>query len=114
VSSVLAIVFTAIYAGHSTLTEPMAPGWVEKWIFGFGPIVLPVLAAGFISLISINDLHRRVARYREMHIRLTAARKEAAFVQTWGSLERVVAKAERALLQEVFEWHSITSFSETH
>jgi hypothetical protein len=113
-SSVLAIGFTAIYAGHSTLAEPVAPSWVENWIFGFGPIVLPVLAAGFISMISINDLHRRVARYREMHVRLTAARKEAAFVQTWGALERVVAKAERALLQEVFEWHSITSFSETH
>ena len=114
VSSVLAIVFTAVYALHSTLAEPVAPAWVENWVFGFGPIVLPVLAAGFISMISINDLHRRVARYREMHVRLTSARKEAAFVQTWGALERVVAKAERALLQEVFEWHSITSFSETH
>lgn len=114
VSSVLAIVFTAAYAAHSAMAEPIAPSWMEMWIFGFGPIVLPVLAAGFISLISINDLHRRVARYREMHVRLEAARKEAAFVQTWGSLERVVAKAERALLQEVFEWHSITSFTETH
>ena len=114
VSSILAIVFTAIYAAHSTLSEPVAPHWMEAWVFGFGPIVLPVLAAGFISLISINDLHRRVARYKEMHIRLEAARKEAAVVQTWGSLERVVAKAERALLQEVFEWHSITSFSESH
>ena len=114
VSSVLAIVFTAIYAAHSTMPQPFAPAWIETWVFGFGPIVLPVLAAGFISLISINDLHRRVARYREMHVRLTAARKEAAFVKTWGALERVVAKAERALLQEVFEWHSITSFSETH
>jgi hypothetical protein len=114
ISSVLAIVFTAIYAAHSALAQPVAPSWVENWVFGFGPIVLPVLAAGFISLISINDLHRRVARYREMHIRLATARKEAAFVQTWGALERVVAKAERALLQEVFEWHSITSFSETH
>jgi hypothetical protein len=114
ISSVLAIVFTAIYAAHSTLDAPIAPMWVQHWIFGFGPIVLPVLAAGFISLISINDLHRRVARYREMHVRLASARKEAAFVQTWGALERVVAKAERALLQEVFEWHSITSFSETH
>jgi hypothetical protein len=113
VSTVLAIVFTAAYAVHTTLAQPMAPRWVEMWIFGFGPIVLPVLAAGFISLISINDLHRRVARYREMQVRLQAARKEAAFVQTWGALERVVAKAERALLQEVFEWHSITSFSET-
>ncbi len=114
ISTLLAIVFTAIYAVHSTLAHPVAPGWVEAWIFGFGPIVLPVLAAGFISLISINDLHRRVARYKEMHVRLEAARKEAAFVQTWGSLERVVAKAERALLQEVFEWHSITSFTESH
>ncbi|MBL9209297.1 MAG: hypothetical protein JNL92_02460 [Opitutaceae bacterium] len=114
ISSLLAIVFTAIYAAHSTLAQPVAPPWVESWIFGFGPIVLPVLAAAFISLISINDLHRRVARYKEMRIRLETARKEAAFVQTWGALERVVAKAERALLQEVFEWHSITSFTESH
>ena len=62
----------------------------------------------------LGDLHRRVARYKEMRIRLEAARKEAAFVQTWGSMERVAARAERALLQEVFEWHSITSFSESH
>ena len=113
-SSVGAIVFTAIYAAHSTLAEPIAPHWMETWVFGFGPIVLPVLAAGFISLVSINDLHRRVARYREMHVRLEAARKEASFAQTWGSLERVIIRTERALLQEVFEWHSITSFSDTH
>lgn len=110
----LAIVFTAAYAIHSTVADTSAAPWIEAGIFGFGPIVLPVLAAGFISLISINDLHRRVARYREMHVRLENARKEAAFVQTWGALERVVAKAERALLQEVFEWHSITSFTESH
>jgi len=113
-SSILAIVFTASYAVHSTLGHPVAPPWVETWIFGFGPIVLPVLAAACISLVSINDLHRRVARYKEMRVRLEAARKEAAYVQTWGALERVVAKAERALLQEVFEWHSITSFTESH
>lgn len=42
------------------------------------------------------------------------ARKEAQFAQTWGALERVVARVETALLQEVFEWHSLTSFSEAH
>jgi len=26
----------------------------------------------------------------------------------------VVARVETALLQEVFEWHSLTSFSEAH
>ncbi|MSU72322.1 MAG: hypothetical protein EXS43_08265 [Opitutus sp.] len=112
--STLAILFTAAYAIYSVMPAAVAPHWVQAWVFGFGPVVLPVLAAGFISLISVNDLHRRVARYREMRIRLETARKEAAFVQTWGALERVVAKAERALLQEVFEWHSITSFTESH
>jgi hypothetical protein len=113
-SSILAIVCTAAYAINTLLPEAVAPVWVEEWIFGFGPIVLPVLAAGCMSLISINDLHRRVARYREMRMRLETARKEATFAQTWGALERVIAKVERALLQEVFEWHSVTSFTESH
>jgi hypothetical protein len=37
-SSVGAIVFTAIYAAHSALAEPIAPHWMETWVFGFGPI----------------------------------------------------------------------------
>ena len=67
-----------------------------------------------LELVSINDLHRRVARYEELRGRLEAARKEASHAQTWGALERVVARVERALLQEVFEWHSLTSLSEAH
>ncbi|MDO8542340.1 MAG: hypothetical protein Q7S40_18020 [Opitutaceae bacterium] len=114
VVSVLAICFAAAHASHSLIPEVIAPGWVQRWVYGFSPIMLPVFAAVLISLVSINDLHRRVARYKEMQVRLEAARKEGTFVQTWGSLERVVAKAERALLQEVFEWHSITSFTESH
>jgi hypothetical protein len=113
-ASLLAIIFTFFYALTSVLPGYHAPDWIQHWFFDFFPIVLPVLAAAFISLISINDLHRRVARYKEMRVRLVAARKEANFVETWGALERVVAKAERALLQEVFEWHSITSFTESH
>ena len=77
-------------------------------------ILLPVLAAAFMSLVHVNDLHRRVARYEELRGRLEAARKEASHAQTWGALERVVARVERALLQEVFEWHSLTSLSEAH
>ncbi len=112
VCSSLAVFFAAAYAVHAALPGAVPPTWVPAWIYGFGPIVLPVLAGGCLALVSVNDLHRRVARYREMRVRLETARKEATFVQTWGSLERVVAKAERALLQEVFEWHSITSFTE--
>jgi hypothetical protein len=109
--SLLAACFAAAYASHSLVPEIKAPGWVQAWIYDFGPAVLPAVAAAFISLIHVNDLHRRLARYRELRVRLEAARKEALFVQTWGALERIVAKAERALLHEVFEWHSITSFT---
>lgn len=112
-SSVAAIVFTAGYALQGTFHWEV-PHWVEAVCFHFSPIMLPVLAAAFISLISINDLHRRVARYREMCIRLGTVRREIAHSQTWAGLERAIAKAERVLLQEVFEWHSITSFSESH
>jgi len=112
-SSVLAILFTIGYALEGTLHFEVPP-FVEEFFFHFGPIILPVFAAAFISLISINDLHRRVARYREMCIRLGTVRKEIAHSQTWAGLERAIAKAERVLLQEVFEWHSITSFTESH
>jgi hypothetical protein len=108
----LAIFFAAAYAIHTTMPEAVPPAWVPGWIYGFAPIMLPVLAAGFLALASVHDLHHRVARCHEMRVRLETARKEAVLVQTWGALERVVAKAERALLREVFEWHSITSFSE--
>ena len=114
VTSVLAILCTAAYAINTVLPVGTVPRWFEAWVFGFGPIILPVLAACCMSLISINDLHRRVARYREMRGRLETARKEASSARTWGALEHVITKVERALLQEVFEWHSVTSFTESH
>lgn len=114
VASVGAIIFTALYAVHGTFGWPEWPHVLEEIMYYFAPIIFPVLAAAFISLISINDLHRRGARYREMCIRLETVRKEIAHSQTWAGLERAIAKAERVLLQEVFEWHSITSFTESH
>jgi hypothetical protein len=109
----LAICVAAANAAHHAIRDVAAPDWVNTWVYGFGLMVLPSLAVAIIALINIHDLYRRVARCHEMRVRLETARKEATYVQTWGALERVVAKAERALLAEVFEWHSITSFTET-
>jgi hypothetical protein len=114
IATVSAITCTAAYALHHLWNYADLPPAVEEWLFYFLPISLPVVAAAFISLISINDLHRRVARYREMQAILQAARKQVAYSHTWSSLERVVQRTEQALLQEVMEWHAITSFAESH
>ena len=113
IATLLAMACTLAYAvchtGHLEV-----PHGVETVVFLFLPISLPVIAASFISLISINDLQRRVARFREMQLMLEDSRKRVTFCQTWNSLERIVLKTESALLQEVLEWHSITSFAESH
>jgi hypothetical protein len=110
ISTVLALVFTAAYALN------MIPISIhgEEVFYYFLPISLPVIAAACISLISVHDLHRRVARYREMEHLLEASHRQIAFCQTWNSLEKVVHRTENSLIQEVLEWHSITSFSESH
>jgi drug/metabolite transporter (DMT)-like permease len=113
IATLLALASTASYAVAYSLNADV-PQWMQTTVFYFLPITLPVVAASLISLISINDLQRRVARYREMRMELEASRRQIGFCATWNSIERVVLKTERALLHEVLEWHSITSFAESH
>ena len=113
IGTVSALVFTAFYAITRTLHTPL-PEWVAGTTNVFLPIALPAIAAACISIISINDLQRRVARFREMRTLLEASRAQIASCRTWNSVEHVVLKTERALLREVIEWHSIRSFSESH
>lgn len=113
IATVLALVSTAFYAISRTLHLDI-PVWVKGTTYYFLPIALPAIAAAAISIISINDLQRRVARYREMKARLEASRAQVASCKTWNSLEHVVLRTERALLQEVIEWHSIQSLTASH
>jgi hypothetical protein len=112
-ATVMAMVCVTIYA--LTLSNHVhVPAWLQHTVFDFLPICLPVAAAATISIISINDLQRRVARYRDMQATLGACGAQISYCSTWNSLERVVLRTERALLQEVIEWHSLASFSESH
>jgi hypothetical protein len=113
IATVLAMACVASYAITLSL-HLHAPGWLEDLVFSFLPVSLPVAAAATISIISINDLQRRVARYRDMQATLAASRAQIIYCSTWNSLEKVVLRTERALLQEVIEWHSLASFSESH
>lgn len=114
VSTVLAIVCMSAFAVHHTFHLPPLPPLLEAVVFHFLPIILPVVAAAFIALISINDLHRRVARYREMCELLDGTRRQIALAHSWQSLERLVRHTERVLLQEVLEWHTLMRHLEAH
>jgi len=112
-ATVLAMACVAAYAITLTLHVHVPP-WLEIGAFGFLPIFLPVVAAATISIVSINDLQRRVARYRDMQAVLEHSLIQVRHCATWNSLERVVLRTERALLQEVIEWHSLANFTESH
>lgn len=113
-ATLLAIVCTAAYAIDHTWHAGWLKGGPEYLVYYFLPISLPVIAAALMSLISINDLHRRVARYREMQHLLKDARKQLKFAQSWHGVERIVHRTERALLQEVTEWRTLMSHLESH
>jgi conflict system pore-forming effector with SLATT domain len=113
IATISALVSTAFYATSTTLHWDI-PAWISGTTNVFLPIALPALAAAAISIISINDLQRRVARYREMRQVLQSSRSQVASCRTWNSIEHVVLKTERALLQEVIEWHSVRSFTSSH
>lgn len=113
VATILALASTAFYAASLTLHAEL-PGWLTGTTYVFLPIALPAVAALMISIISINDLQRRVARYKDLHAVLEISRAKVSSCRTWNSLEHVVLKTERTLLQEVIEWHSIRSFGAAH
>lgn len=114
VATVLAIGSTAAYALSHTFHFVGVPVEFEALVFKLLPICLPVLAAGSISFISINDLQRRVARYREMQAVLHHCRTQVAVTHSWNSVAKAVSETEHALLNEVVEWHSIARYSESH
>lgn len=113
IATIFALASSAFYTVSVTVHASW-PKWIEQTTFVYLPIALPALAAAAISLISINDLARRVARYREMQAVLRASRTKVQSCGTWNSLEHAVLKTERALLQEVIEWHSALAFSASH
>ena len=114
VATAAAIACTAAYAVAVTLGWESVPESVTDFVFHLCPVCLPVIAAGCLSFVSINDLQRRVARYREMHEVLERSRRQLAATHSWNAVAKVVRTTEEDLLQEVLEWHSIARYSESH
>jgi hypothetical protein len=111
-ATAVALVLTIANALHATLHLDPVTSFEKALGFTFLPIVLPAIAAATISVVSINDWQRRVARYREMIDMLNTTRARVEEAYTWRSLEAEIHKIEGLLFQEVLEWHTITYYSD--
>ena len=60
---------------------------------------------------ALNHAAERVQKHR---LGVTAGRRDLRAEHRKNGVHLVVLKTERALLQEVIEWHSLTSFAESH
>ncbi len=100
VFSALAIgraIFSALFTKHQSAPFLTA-------VHSFLPIALPLAAGCVLSLISIFDLNRQLARSKAMEMRLKTVRDGLEKCETLLSLRHAVEHAENAFASEVFEW----------
>jgi hypothetical protein len=88
---------------------PVAPSNFLAWhaVQSFLPIALPLAAGCTLSLISIFDINRQLARAKAMESLLSEARKRIEKCESLPSLRRAVENTENAFAGEVFEWFTV-------
>ncbi len=72
------------------------------------PVVLPLIAGGATSLIVSLDADRRAERYGAVLYRLKRQKKIIPGLKTEGSLRRTAQDTEDVLLDELFEWYTVS------
>jgi hypothetical protein len=75
------------------------------------PVLLPAMAAFAMTRISVNELDRRIGRYRDLQHKMHIMLVNLSFCNSWESLTRTVERTEKILFHEVLEWYSIGKHS---
>jgi len=86
-----------------TPSYPLALHFVQSFL----PIALPLAAGCTLSLISIFDINRQLARSRAMESLLIKAKEQIEKSESLPSLRRAVENVENALAGDVFEWFTL-------
>jgi hypothetical protein len=110
--------FSALAIGRSVLIGsafgigpilPVGPSNFLAWhaVQSFLPIALPLAAGCTLSLISIFDINRQLARAKAMELLLSEAKERIEKCESLPSLRRAVENTENAFASEVFEWFTV-------
>ncbi len=102
----------ALFTGSAFGIGPLIPVGPSNhfwWHFvqAFLPIAMPLAAGCTLSLISIFDINRQLARSRAMEGLLTKFREQILKSESLPGLRRAVENVENALASEVFEWFTL-------
>lgn len=106
ICSALAIgrtIFVAV-AGVSPSFNPLLSRTIETFL----PIALPLAAGYLLSLISVFDLNRQLARSRAMEERLQIAKVQVESCENLVTLDHVVHNTENAFAGELLEWFTVS------
>jgi hypothetical protein len=103
--------FSALGIGRTVFTSlmsmPHASVAISRALQTFLPIALPLAAGCALSLTSIFDLNRQLARSKAMESLLKKARSQIEKCESLPSLRRAVENTENAFASEVFEWFTL-------
>jgi SMODS and SLOG-associating 2TM effector domain 3 len=100
--------FSIVAIGRGILVATAGTRWFSpelgRIISSFLPFALPLIAGCALSLISIFDLHRQLARSKDMKLRLIAFREQIVQSDNLVTLQNAVEKVEKLFAEEFLEW----------
>lgn len=99
--SLLAIARAIVVA---TIGAEWASPELRRIISSFLPFALPLAAGCALSLISIFDLHRQLARSREMKTNLAGIQEQIRQCDNMVTLQNAIERAEKLFAEEFLEW----------
>jgi hypothetical protein len=94
--------------GRGIIVATTGTAWcnaeMRRIISSFLPFALPLAAGCALSLISIFDLNRQLARSQEMKTQLTRVREQIHQSDNLVTLQNAAEKAEKLFAEEFLEW----------
>lgn len=100
--------FSVVAIGRGIFVATAGTKWFNpelgRIISSFLPFALPLIAGCALSLISIFDLHRQLARSKDMKLRLIAFREQILQSDNMVTLQNAVEKVEKLFAEEFLEW----------
>jgi hypothetical protein len=87
--------------------------WILSVLLDLSPLAFPAMASFTLTRRSIQEVDRRLGRFRDLQKKMHLTLIELSFCDSWDSLCRLVRRTEKVLFNEVLEWSTILQYSAT-